>query len=142
MKILLIFIQRTSPLILEALEKMQEKASSIGVNTGESTITVSNKNLGSYKLTLSLTNNTQVRVNVPGKSDVNFAGVAALKSVQMQRTKKPSGKDDGFIGEIPYKGGLCFNKDGYSVQVSYSGGTQNEDVEIAKVGISEMMFLV
>lgn len=138
MKTLSGFISDTSPVMIISLRKMQEKAFSIGVHVGVSVITVSHPDVDNYKLTLSLTNNQQVRADVPEKADVNYVGVAYAKAAQMQRTGKFSGRDDGFIGEVPYRGGLCFEKDGYSVLVSYSGGTEDEDVEIATIGISAM----
>jgi hypothetical protein len=138
MDILSIFVIQTLPIMRDALKEMQKKARSIGVNVGVSTITVSHQDVGDYKLTLSLTNNTEVRVNVPEKDDLNYAGIASAKSAQMQRTGKFSGNDDGFIGEVSYRGGVCFKKEGYSLQVSYSGGTEDEDLEIAEVGIVAM----
>ena len=138
MKTLSGFISETSPTITKTLKIMQEKASSIDVDVGVAMITVSHVGITDYKLTLSLINNTEVRVNVPQKTDVNFTGVVSAKISQMQRTLKSSGNDDGFIGEVPYKGGMFFRKSGYDVFVAYSGGTEDEDVEITKHGIEVM----
>lgn len=132
------FVSKHTPAIILTLNIMVEKAVSIGVHAGVSMITISHKDIPDYKFTQSLINNTEVRVNVPQKSDVNFAGVASAKAAQMQRTGKPSGKDDEFIGEVPYRGGMLFEKNGYSVLVAYSGGTEDQDVEIAKYGIEIM----
>jgi len=141
MKTLQGFISDTAPIVVTALGAMQSQASSMGVHVGVSEITVSHTDVDNYKLKLSLTNNTNVRPGGAGEARVNFAGVASAKAAQMQRTGKFSGNDDGFIGEVPYRGGMCFKKDGYTVLVAYSGGTQDEDVKIATIGIGAMGIL-
>ena len=134
-------VSESMPAIAGALMKMREKALSIGVKVGVSTITVLHEENRDLSLTLSRANNTHIRVDVPDKPNANYTAVASAKIAQMMRTGEPSGRDDGFFGEVPYRGGLTFKNERFTVFVAYSGGTEDEDAEIAQIGIEHLAFL-
>lgn len=128
------------PIVFDALEKMIEQANAIGVTVGVAQITIIHNIEPLKQFTLTATNTkgrTLKRENVPGKANVNYAAVVAAKIAQMRRTDKSSGADDGFIGEVPYKGGIrgVSHNGNFTVYVAYSGGTEDEDVMIAKPGL-------
>lgn len=89
-------------------------------------------------------NNTISREPDPGKDGdegTNYLGVAMLKLAAMMATGMNSGSNIGFVkyGETAYRGGVI-RKDGiYTVYAGFSGGTEDQDVDIAQFGM-ELLF--
>ena len=137
MKTLQSLMIKMSPVMEVALKQMLEAANYMDVKVGTAAISVSHADVKDYALTLTLINNRSVRVGVSDKVDVNYTGVVLAKIAQMQRTGKPSGADDGFIGEVPYRGGVVV-KGEYTILIAYSGGTEEEDVAISSTGAKVM----
>jgi hypothetical protein len=81
---------------------------------------------------------------VEGDTGVNYMGMATMKFAQMLSTLQNSGPIEGRPlkrGEIDYKGGLVHIFDEKTpnplvLMVFFSGGSEDQDVEIAKAGIS------
>ena len=63
----------------------------------------------------------------------NYAGAALGKLAQMFRTGKNSGVEPVRKGEFGAKGGIL----GHKVATAFSGGTENQDAQIAQEGIDE-----
>lgn len=64
----------------------------------------------------------------------NLIGGVVGKIVQSVRTLKPSGSKGSLTGELGIKGCLVFTWLDFYVFVAFSGGTTEEDIEIAQEG--------
>ncbi len=74
----------------------------------------------------------------------NYFGVAMSKLAYMLSTRQDSGSQDRPIkfGEVSYRGGLrVTTEEGSGIYVGYSGGTEDQDVQIASKGLSTLIQL-
>lgn len=128
----------------EALLRMIEAAIKMGVTAGVAEITLDPApDIKPSNLSFTLRKvgpHGDVRQDVEGKSNVNFRAVVAAKIAQTYRTgDDESGHDDGFIGEVPYRGAIVVSTKYWTIRIGYSGGTEDQDVEIAKAGSSFLL---
>lgn len=91
-----------------------------------------------------IVNETMVRpprYDGSGDKGTNYFGVAMGKLAMMMATGENSSAMGGNIpvGEMPYRGGLVRFEGKYRIYVGFSGGTEDQDVEIAQMGM-EVLF--
>ena len=122
-----------------ALRAMVLHAKALGVNKGVAFVSVQHLNGQTLTIECAVVNNTFQR-ECHGWDDKgsNYFGIALEKLAVMVSTDLNS----GFVppeklknGESPYRGGLVRKVGGYFVYTGFSGGTQDEDVEIATAGM-------
>jgi len=71
----------------------------------------------------------------------NLLGIASTKAAEMADTHKDSGSGvrEIYSGELGYKGGLIRKvKSGYILAV-FSGGSSEQDLEVAKIGLDWLL---
>ena len=71
----------------------------------------------------------------------NLLGIASAKAAEMADTRKDSGSGvrEIYSGELGYKGGLIKKvKSGYILAV-FSGGSSEQDLEVAKIGLDWLL---
>ena len=133
------FVVPSSIVAMDALTQMVERAKAIDVQTGVAKIAVTHSDYPDHVLEHSLINGVIARVDTGENEHINYAGVVSAKIAKMMRTGQPTGgRDDDFEGEVPYRGGMILSRNKYIIYVAYSGGTEDEDVEISKVGAQVM----
>lgn len=124
--------------IQSSLLEMVKKADEIGVLRGVAVVMVTER-LGAFGEVGCLSVNGKFERPSRGIGDpgTNYFGIAMGKLAVMMSTLMNSGtfKVDLKRGEVPYRGGL-YNKVGiYHVFIAFSGGTEDQDVEIAQAGV-------
>lgn len=80
-----------------------------------------------------------------GDIGTNYFGIAMSKLAYMLSTREDSGSQARPIkfGEVSYKGGLIVTtQEGSGIYIGYSGGTEDQDVQIANKGFSTLIQLV
>ncbi len=129
----------------EALETMVQKAMEIGVHRGVAFVLVKSKRAPSGIVQFKVVNNVLVRrARTDDSNDVgtNYFGIAMEKLAIMMALGIDSGLVKNHIkkGEVPYRGGLIRFEDkmGYVIYVGFSGGTEDQDVEIATIGMQKL----
>ena len=79
-----------------------------------------------------------------GDIGTNYFGIAMSKLAYMLATHTNSGSEVRPVktGEVAYKGGLIvITEEGSEIFAGYSGGTEEQDVQIALMGISTLIEL-
>jgi hypothetical protein len=79
-----------------------------------------------------------------GDSGTNYFGIAMSKLAYMLSTREDSGSKVREIrnGEVSYRGGLTVTtQEGTSIYAGYSGGTEDQDVQIAIKGLNTIIQL-
>lgn len=127
---------------IEALKAMESYAQRIGVNKGVAFISVQKDD--EYMGTLKFLVVNKVMVREPEGREVeaieagtNYFGVAMGKLAYMMSAKNNSGTNKQLHrGEMPYQGGLIEEIGRYFIYVGFSGGTEDQDVDISRVGMA------
>ncbi len=124
--------------IHSTLLEMIKKADEIGVKRGVAVVMVTEK-LGAFGEVGSLSVNGKFERRSRGAGDpgTNYFGIAMAKLGVMMSTLMDSGtfKNSLKRGEVPYRGGLYKKVGIYHVFIAFSGGTEDQDVEIAQAGV-------
>ena len=130
-----------------ALTAMTHTAMRLGLEKGVAFISVQKARTNIRNLQFAIVKKTFVR-NAPfedsigeGDPGTNYFGIAMEKLAAMMGTGYRSGHFEGTLrrGESPYRGGLIRQDGDYMVYVGFSGGTQDQDVEISEFGM-KMLF--
>ena len=127
-----------------ALIGMIKTAEYLGVEKGVAFILAQKKDDESGNVHFRVVNKKIIRLpRIDGSGDkgTNYFGVAMGKLAMMMATEQNSGPMGGSIptGEMPYRGGLVKFEGRYRIFVGFSGGTEDQDVEIARTGMA-MLF--
>ncbi len=119
------------------LDAMVAHALSIGVKNGAATMSTYATDFPDLVFSATMINGSGTRMGVVGKDDVNYIGVVCAKNAKSLRTAEPS-CDDGtdVIGEVPYCGNVVMQVKDVVAIIGYSGGSEDQDVEIAQVGVN------
>jgi hypothetical protein len=129
-----------------ALDAMQKKAGELGVRgvaallvlpKGEEMkdLTPQMRVCGRYARAFDLTRGSDDKGS-------NYLGIAFSKIAEMIRTQQPSGVVlRPRTGELGFEGGLFSIKGEYTAYASFSGGTSQEDVQVALAGLNALGFL-
>jgi len=127
-----------------ALTAMLQVAKNLGVEKGVAFVSVQEKRDDWGEVRFKAVNKTVVRPprnDGSGDKGTSYFGVAMGKLAMMMATEQNSGPMGGSIptGEMPYRGGLVRLEGRYRIFVGFSGGTEDQDVEIALIGM-KMLF--
>lgn len=81
------------------------------------------------------------RYDGSGDKGTNYFGVAMGKLAMMMATDQNSFAMGGNIpvGEMPYRGGLMRHEGSHRIFIGFSGGTEDQDTEIAIMGMEMLM---
>ncbi|EKD52720.1 MAG: hypothetical protein ACD_61C00265G0006 [uncultured bacterium] len=126
-----------------ALRKMVVHAKSLGLNKGVAFLSVQKKGQKTFVIKFAVVNGIfQRKSRGEGDKGTNYFGIAMEKLAVMMANHKNSGyltgDDEPKNGESRFRGGLVSDIGKYTVYVGFSGGTEDQDVEIATTGL-EMM---
>ncbi len=117
------------------LKAMLEKAKEMGV-MGAASIEIidsGRQSLGVFNAHTRLT-----REPKKGKGEdtgINYGAVVWTKMAQMKATLKDSGPQEVLPkGVLGYRGGICRQIDNCYLLIAFSGGTEDQDVEISEAG--------
>ncbi len=120
------------------LLEMIKKAGEIGVKKGVAAIMVT-ESLHSFLdiWSLAVDGKTERPSRGAGDPGTNYFGIAMSKLAVMMSTFMNSGTFKVSLkrGEVPYRGGLYKKVGIYHVFIAFSGGTEDQDVEIAQAGV-------
>ncbi len=137
-----------NPFELEAMQKfalavMVKKAKAMGLEKGVAFVCVRERGEGMGKVYFFVVNDVFTREPDPkivGDLGTNYFGIAMMKLAVMMSTNGYSGVNVTIKGgESSYRGGLIRKDDDYTTYMGFSGGTEDQDVEIATSGMI-MMF--
>ena len=117
---------------------MVKKAKDLGVKRGMAAI-MATENLSVFGELGVLAVNGKIERRSRGAGDpgTNYFGIVMSKLAVMMSTLTDSGtfKKSLKRGEVPYRGGLYKKVGIYHVFIAFSGGTEDQDVEIAQAGM-------
>ncbi|HBC44764.1 MAG: hypothetical protein UX01_C0019G0003 [Candidatus Collierbacteria bacterium GW2011_GWB2_45_17] len=129
-----------------ALIAMVQLAESLDVKKGVAFLLVQERGSDSGEVLFQVVNNVMIRRPsndefLAGEAGTNYFGVAMGKLAVMMDTDANSGSLIFYLrkGETPYRGGLVKFEGRYRIFVGFSGGTEDQDVEIARTGMA-MLF--
>ncbi|OGM82423.1 hypothetical protein A2376_03025 [Candidatus Woesebacteria bacterium RIFOXYB1_FULL_47_31] len=135
--------------ISESLEAMTDQAFALGLNRGVAFICYWPGNPGDSRkpqVTFKVTGDLE-RDPKPDKSGdigTNYFGIAMSKLAYMLSTETDSGSGIRPVknGEVSYRGGLILvTQEGSRICGGYSGGTEEQDLQIASKGLSRLIEL-
>ena len=127
-----------------ALEAMLKKAEEIGLDKGVAFIVVQKKGQQGHRIAYTVLE-VERDPNLDKAGDIgrNYFGTVMLKLAQMLATYENSGPSDDRplkAGEVDYEGGIVFEPDDdHIVLIGYSGGTEEEDVDISLIGKTKLL---
>lgn len=134
--------------INNSLEAMKAEATEIGLNKGVAFIVIWPSNLAySFpRVAFRVVGSFERRPDPDKEGDLgtNYFGVAMSKLAEMLSTRKDSGSQTRPIrnGEVGYKGGITVTtEEGTGIFIGYSGGTEEQDVQIAYKGLTTLIQL-
>ncbi len=126
-----------------SVRAMIQVALSMKVNKGVAFVAVRGKRQEIAEIKYGIVNDMFQRESRGyGDRPSNYFGVAMEKLAVMMDTGTESGhiaSADLKYGESSYRGGLMTVDDDYTIYTGFSGGTEDQDVEIAKVGMKMML---
>lgn len=127
-----------------ALAAMTLKAKYLGLERGVACVSIQKLGDDSGEVLFQIVNKTMVRpprYDGSGDTGTNYFGVAMGKLAMMMATGMMSGSMGGGIptGEMPYRGGLVRTEKNCRIFVGFSGGTEDQDTEIAIMGMKKLM---
>ena len=128
-----------------SLRVMVKHARNLGLTKGVAFVSVQkwNKEMGGVRF-MAVGKNFQREPNpsIEGDKGTNYFGIAMSKLAVMMATELNSGtfKERFKKGEVPYRGGLVRKVREYKIYTGFSGGTEDEDVEIAELGMTSLLF--
>lgn len=117
---------------------MNKKAKEIGVKRGVSAVMVTQSLYAFGEVDfLAVDGKIERRSRGAGDPGTNYFGIVMAKLAVMMSTFANSGTFVNSIkrGEVPYRGGLYKKVGIYHVFIAFSGGTEDQDVEIAQAGV-------
>ncbi|HCQ31664.1 TPA: hypothetical protein DIU27_04780 [Candidatus Collierbacteria bacterium] len=119
------------------LSEMIQMAKTLGVKKGVAFVSIQKQGDETGFVRYRTINNTIQRCKRnPDDRATNYFGVAMEKLAIMMATGLKSGTfKEVKVGETPYRGGLVLVSEKYTVYVGFSGGTEDQDVEIAEQGM-------
>lgn len=121
-----------------ALEAMITAARKLGINRGVAIIRLATVT-DHFGTTFDLVNTTLIMPPGPGNSKfkgINYYTLAAQKIGTMIRSRTNSTPRDRLLqGEISAQGGLRARVHTAEIFVAYAGGTQRQDLQIARAGL-------
>ncbi|MCK4827487.1 hypothetical protein KA005_67785 [bacterium] len=122
-----------------ALDAMLQKAMRLGLTKGVAVIALEAHGLASPELIEWMDLNVFERSPDPDKSQdkgSNYLGIALEKYAKMRSTRCPSGPipRPARVGENDWLGGIVVTLEDGRIYLGYSGGTEEQDVEIALAG--------
>ena len=122
-------------LLVKVLEEMKDKATEMGIQ-GVAVASVLNKGgdtdwIGAMKV---------VETPFNFSEGWNLIAIAWSKCGEAMATAKDSGDPDHkpILGECGFVGGAYEESEGYKMSFAFSGALSEEDLEVAKFGISRM----
>ena len=129
-----------------ALVAMESVAKNRGVERGVAFILVKPKHESSGEIRFRIVNKEMVREPLGREVEAveagtNYFGVAMTKLAVMMALDVDSGSVKSHLkkGETPYRGGLIRFIQDYVIYVGFSGGTEDQDVEIAQAGMKMLL---
>ena len=128
----------------DALVAMEKEAKIMKLPAGVAFVATQQLNGKMGEVRFLVVKNTLVRmpvVGTEGDAGTNYFGVAMMKLAVMMAYQVNSGvmRLEVKKGEVSYRGGLMRYFGGLWIYVGFSGGTEEQDVEIAKVGLSVLL---
>ncbi len=127
------------------LVAMATVAQRMGINKGVAFVMVKSKRDALGNPRYIVVNEVLVREPVGREVEMvdpgtNYFGAAMGKLAYMLAKGVDSGtKDQTHKGEMPYRGGLVKEVDDDQIYIGFSGGTENQDVEIAEFGMKMLL---
>lgn len=129
------------PFLIEMiLMKMEATALMLGITKGVAAISIDSENgaLGPI-YTRAVKGHIQRGKRSEDDPATNYLGVALEKIAVMKATSMNSGVFQKVKnGETKYRGGLVQVVGCYTVYVAFSGGTEDQDVEVAKIAMKSL----
>ena len=120
---------------------MEIRALELGITKGVAAISIDE--LGAefgHIYTRAVNDQIQRRKRSEDDPATNYLGVVLEKIAVMKATFFNSGTFKSVKnGETKYKGGLVVTVGRFAVYVAFSGGTEEQDVEIARVGLTVLV---
>jgi hypothetical protein len=126
-----------------AVRAMLLHAKVMGLQKGVAFVCIQKNDGEMGKINYGVVNHTIKREPVDGKKGdigTNYFGVVMSKLAVMMSLGLDSGMSHDALkyGEVPYRGGLVQEIGDFKVYVGFSGGTEDQDVAIAKSGMLMM----
>jgi hypothetical protein len=129
-----------------ALEVMCAYAQEMGIERGVAAIVLTEYDGLCHQINFAILNRLDRNPNREkyGEDDTgtNYLGVALAKIASMMSTGLYSGWDNRppKLGEVSYRGGLTLGTTEGNLFVAFSGGTEDQDVQLARAGLRELGF--